>query len=186
LTDVVDTLVGAGARAIVLREKDLPHGDRAALATELRPIVHGVGGMLVVASDPTIDADGLHLAAADPFPQNRPRVVGRSCHDLDEVLAAEDEGCDYVTLSPIFDSISTPGHRPAGRNGLTLLRSVCGHVSLPVFALGGIADWRAAATCIRQGAYGVAALGAVMSDPGSDRTRELLSHTSTYQQEMTL
>lgn len=39
------------------------------------------------------------------------RTVSRSCHSVDEVLA--DTTCDYLLLSPVFDSISKAGYRSA-------------------------------------------------------------------------
>jgi thiamine-phosphate diphosphorylase len=160
LVRVVTAAVERGARAVVLREKDLPRAQRAALADELRPIVRDPGGVLIIASDPTIEADGVHLAAADPFPSpdGRPAIVGRSCHSLDDVRAAEAEGCDYVTLSPIFESRSKPGYGPP--LGLAQLEHVTSSVSIPVFALGGV-DVGDVRPCRAAGAYGVASMGRV-------------------------
>jgi thiamine-phosphate diphosphorylase len=167
LVDVVRAAADAGAPAIVLREKDLDRGARAALAAELRAVLAPTGAQLLVASDATIESDGLHLAVGDPFPDaaRRPAIVGRSCHSLAEVRAAEAEGCDYVTLSPIFESASKPGHGPA--LGLDGLRDVVDEVTIPVVALGGV-DAEIADGCVRAGASGLAVMGEVMraEDPG--------------------
>ena len=166
LVEVVTAAVAGGARALVLREKHLPRAERAALAEELGALLREVGGTLVVASDPTIPAGGVHLAGADPFPVRSmcgaPGLVGRSCHDRAEVARAAAEGCDYATLSPIFESASKPGYGPALGPG-----ALAGH-PLPLWALGGI-DPPGAAACIRAGAAGVAVMGAVMraEDPAA-------------------
>jgi thiamine-phosphate pyrophosphorylase len=185
LVDVVQAAVDGGARAVILREKDLSRDERAALADELRPVLHGAGGLLLVASDPTIDADGVHLAAADPFPEPRPAIVGRSCHDLAEVRAAEAEGCDYVTFSPVAPSISKRGYRPLStlardrqpdqepaddwhrywddvRAGIMRLNEASRGTRLPVYALGGI-DRLTASHALKYGASGLAVLGSVMA-----------------------
>ena len=65
LADVVRAAVDGGARAVILREKDLPRAERARLAAELRDVLGAVGGLLLVASDPVIEADGVHLATGD-------------------------------------------------------------------------------------------------------------------------
>jgi thiamine monophosphate synthase len=136
---------------VVLREKDLPRTERAALAAELRAVVD----LLLVASDPTIPSDGVHLAADDPFPAPRPRIVGRSCHSRTDLDAAAAEGCDYATLSPIFESPSKPGYGPPlGADALD-------DPPLPVYALGGVDETNAAA-CLAAGAAGVAVMGAAM------------------------
>jgi len=161
----VAAAVEAGARAVVLREKDLPADARAELAIELTGILTPAGGTLIMAGHAAIYASpgGVHLAAAEPFPARRPDLVGRSCHDLAEVAAATAEGCDYVTVSPVFPSPSKPGYGPPlGPAGLTTLT----RSGPPAYALGGVrpAD---VATCRAAGAYGVAVMGGVMRDPRS-------------------
>lgn len=63
-----------------------------------------------------------------------------SCHTIDEVTAAaHDGGYEYVTLSPVFDSVSKPGYRSAFQESdLEPLR----RLPLPVVALGGITPER--------------------------------------------
>jgi thiamine-phosphate diphosphorylase len=159
LTDVV-----RGARAVVLREKDLRRADRAGLAAQLRPLVD----VLVIASDVTLAGDGVHLAAGDPFPVDRPALVGRSCHTRGDLERAAAEGCDYATLSPIFTSLSKPGHGPP--LGVDALRDA----PLPVYALGGV-DETTAAACVGSGATGVAVMGAVMRSADPSLTIRRLS-----------
>lgn len=164
LPDVVAAAVAGGARAVVLREKDLPDAERARLADELRRVLDPVGGLLVVAgpAGSAGGADAVHLAARDPFPEPRPPLVGRSCHSAAEVAAARAEGCDWVMVSPVFPTSSKPGYGPAlGPAGLRAL--VTG--APPAYALGGIGPADVAA-CLGAGAHGVAVMGAVMRDPG--------------------
>ncbi|MBA2497800.1 MAG: thiamine phosphate synthase [Acidimicrobiia bacterium] len=161
VTDVVRAAVAGGARAVVLREKDLPHVERAMLAAELAHLLAAVGGLLFVASDPSIAADGVHLAGGDAFPSAVERV-GRSCHTADDLLRAARQGCTYATLSPIFPTPSKPGYGPPlGPPALSA-------APLPVYALGGITAANAGA-CRRAGAAGVAVMGAIMRAARPDR-----------------
>jgi thiamine-phosphate pyrophosphorylase len=164
LPEVVAAAVGAGARAVVLREKDLPDAERARLAGALRAVLDPVGGTLVLAG-PVPGAAAVHLAARDPLPAPRPALAGRSCHDAAELRAAAAEGLDWVTLSPVFATASKPGYGPAlGPAGLAaLLAAVPG--APPVYALAGV-DPDDVAACRAAGAHGVAVMGAVMRDPG--------------------
>ncbi len=179
LGDTVRRAVSGGARAVLLREKDLLPGDRHHLATELRPLVP----VLLIASDAKlaveIGADGVHLAADDAWPDDAtdrvagdtpPDVsVGRSCHDELAVRRAAHEGATYATLSPVFESPSKPGYGPALGTGV-----LHGH-PLPVYALGGIEPGRAA-ECLVAGAAGVAVMGAVMgADDPARVVRRLLA-----------
>lgn len=162
LPEVVRAAVDGGATAVVLREKDLGRDERARLAAALADVLRPVGGLLLVASDPTIPGDGVHLAASDPLPGPGGRPVGRSCHDRAGVAAAAAEGCAWATLSPIFPSPSKPGYGPA------LGPEVFAGCPLPVYALGGVTAHNAA-SCTAHGAAGVAVMGAVMAaaDPAA-------------------
>ncbi|SFL80709.1 thiamine phosphate synthase [Geodermatophilus ruber] len=163
LRDVVAAAVDAGARAVVLREKDLPADERAALAAELRAVLDPVGGVLVQAGPG--GADAVHLAAADPFPDPRPRLVGRSCHSAGELARARAEGCDYAFLSPVFPTASKPGYGPAlGVEGFALLQAA----GPPAYALGGVVPGDVPAL-LAAGARGVAVMGAVMRSPQAVR-----------------
>ena len=156
LVDVVRAAVDGGARTVVLREKDLPAAERAALADELRSVLAPVDGTLVLAGTRQ-PSHALHLSASDEAPPARPPLLGRSCHDRDAVDRAAAEGCDWVTVSPVRLTASKPGYGPAlGTAGLAALTG-----GPPVYALGGLtaADGR---PCLDAGAVGLAVMGAVM------------------------
>jgi thiamine-phosphate diphosphorylase len=163
LGDTVRRAVTAGAQAVLLREKDLPPIERASLGRELREAVP----ILLVASDTElaidVGADGVHLAASDPWPDgiDHALVVGRSCHDEQSIRCVALDGASYATFSPVFATTSKPGYGPALGTG-----SLGAH-PLPVYALGGVTPGRAL-PCLRAGAAGIAVMGAVMAadDPG--------------------
>ncbi|MGI8626104.1 MAG: thiamine phosphate synthase [Geodermatophilaceae bacterium] len=158
LQDTVATAVQCGSRAVVLREKDLSTTERARLATELAAVLEPVGGVLVVAGPL---GDAVHLSSQDTFPEPRPPLVGRSCHSSDEVVRAGVEGCDYVTVSPVFTTPSKPGYGPAlGMEQLAVLAAL----GPPVYALGGVQPPDVPA-CLEAGARGVAVMGTVMREP---------------------
>jgi thiamine-phosphate pyrophosphorylase len=179
MAEVISAAVGAGARAVVVRERDLEDHERAELVSDLRKILAPVDGTLVVAA-PTVGRPvGVHLRRVDPLPRTRPVLLGRSCHDATELARAAAEGCDYVTLSPVASSASKPGHGPAlGPEGFAELAQQTGdaHGRRPaMYALGGVTpgnagDWLAA------GADGVAVMGGVMRDDDPGAVVEELLH----------
>ena len=174
LPAVIAAAVDGGGRAVLLREKHLPHAERRELAIALAAILEPVGGVLLASSDPTIPAGGVHLAAPDPFPERGPRLVGRSCHSRADIHQAAAQGCAYATLSPIFPSPSKPGYGPA----LTPASLV--DLPLPTWALGGI-DATNAGLCIAQGASGVAVMGAIMGAPDPAATTAAILEALTAQ-----
>ncbi|SCL19821.1 thiamine-phosphate pyrophosphorylase [Micromonospora nigra] len=174
LVEVVAGAVAGGVRWVVLREKDLPRVERAALATDLRAVLAEAGGTLVVAGPDPLDGDAVHLPAAGPYPPPRVGLVGRSCHDGAELARLTTE--DYVTLSPVYPSRTKPGYgpplHPAGLAALVAASPV------PVLALGGIATAAQVRACVRAGATGVAVLGTVMR--AEDPTEAAVALTTVF------
>ena len=155
LVDVVAAAADGGARAVVLREKDLPADERAALAGRLRAVLPADATLVLAGTG--LPADAVHLAATDDVPEPRPALLGRSCHDRTSVDRAGAEGCNWVTVSPVRLTASKPGYGPAlGKAGLAALTD-----GPPAYALGGLsaADAR---PCLAAGAVGLAVMGAVM------------------------
>jgi thiamine-phosphate pyrophosphorylase len=155
--EIVATAAAHGARGFVLRAREMPPRDRAELIAALRAVLPE-GCRLVVAGGV---APAVHLSAGEPFPDPRPSLVGRSCHNAAEVSRAADEGCDYIFVSPVYETASKPGYGPG--LGLSGLAELC-RPGLPAFALGGVLPERVA-ECLRAGAYGVAVMGPVLHDP---------------------
>ncbi len=88
LVRVVAGAVAGGVRWVVLREKDLPRVERAALAADLRPILAEAGGTLIVAGPDPLGGDAVHLPAAGPYPPPRPDRPDRASADpVDRALA---------------------------------------------------------------------------------------------------
>lgn len=170
LEDVAARLFAGGCRWLSLREKDLPAGDRLALLRRLVALGARWQARIMIHEDVTAAAEagaaGVHLPADGDVRGVRRMLgsralIGLSAHSADEVVRAADSGADYVTLSPIFATISKPGYGPA--LGPALLGK---RWPLPVFALGGI-DASNAADCIAAGAAGIAVMGGAMraADP---------------------
>jgi thiamine monophosphate synthase len=170
LAVVVADAVAAGARAVLLRDRDLPDDERAALAADLRAVLDPVGGLLVTAGSVAGPAHpavhpAVHLAAAEPFPDPRPALVGRSCHSAAELAQARAEGCDWAFLSPVFPTASKPGYGPAlGVEGFARLRPP----GPPVYTLGGVLPEHVP-DLLAAGAHGIAVMGPVMRAPSAVR-----------------
>ena len=159
---------------IGLRDHAVPAARRVAFGHRLAERAHDRGARLVVHDRVDVarivGADGVHLAARSIDAVDarrllgRPCLLSRSCHDERSLAAAEDEGLDFVTLSPLFAS---PGKgAPLGGPRFSSLRRV--HPALHVVALGGI-DATNAAEAKHAGADGVAMIRGWLatSDPGA-------------------
>ena len=81
---------------------------------------------------------GIHLNRRNPdVSRGWKGSVSRSCHSLEEVVRWKDR-CDYVTLSPIFDSISKAGYRSAFTREEIAEAARKGIIDEKVMALGGV------------------------------------------------
>ncbi|MEV8505424.1 thiamine phosphate synthase [Actinoplanes sp. NPDC051475] len=159
LVEVVRAAVRGGASWIVLREKDLPYGQRSALASELR----AVAPVIVAGPDP-LGGKAVHLSAVDSRPPGMD-LVGRSWHGVEHL---SDE--DYVTVSPIFPTASKPGYGPA--LGVAQAAELAGKRRW--LALGGVDSAERAYSCVRGGAAGVAVMGAIMRSDDPEKTTRML------------
>ena len=61
--------------------------------------------------------------------------IGVSVHSLDQALAAQELGADYVVAGHIFD---TPSHALERGRGLKFLREICESLNIKTYAIGGI------------------------------------------------
>ncbi len=81
---------------------------------------------------------GIHLnARRSTVPDGYEGHVSRSCHSLEEVKRYKD-ACDYVFLSPIFDSVSKQGYASAFTDNVLKQASKDGIIDNKVVALGGV------------------------------------------------
>lgn len=82
---------------------------------------------------------GIHLTSRNPIaPADWNGLISTSCHSLDELARRRQEGFSYLSLSPIFDSISKAGYLSAfTREQLQQAHSE-GLIDEHILALGGV------------------------------------------------
>lgn len=172
----IESAATAGVDWIQIREKDLSSKDCSSLtrealrraaktsASKTTPARILVNDRLDVALSER--AGGVHLGENSlPLPeatrlanaqaQSQDFLIGVSCHSLESARSAASGGADYLFFGPLF---ATPSKATFGApQGLERLAEVCRAVSIPVFAIGGIALANAAA-CLAAGASGIAAI----------------------------
>ena len=137
-------IAAAHPAAIVLREKDLSEREYIDFAEKILNICREQDTACILHSFPEaaleLGCDSIHL----PLPvlmkmerrqRQRFRVLGASCHSVEEAKMAEKLGCTYLTAGHIFETECKKGL--PGR-GLDFLNRVCSDVSVPVYAIGGI------------------------------------------------
>lgn len=181
LPEVVEAACAAGCRWVSVRDKDMAAGERRALARQLVRIGHHYGATVTlhgdIATAEAARADGVHVVpgtAPGAVRQilGKEMLIGASVHSWAEAERAQEDGADYVTVSPVFETASKPGYGPA--IGLDILGEFCDALRLPVVALGGVTP-ETAGPCLDAGASAVAVMGEIMraDDAGSATGRYL-------------
>ncbi len=159
-------LFAAGLASYHVRK---PAWDRARLSAFLAAIPAALHPRLVLHSHHDLAPAHIHFTDTnDPPPPASASFTSRACHDVPTLRAALGR-YSRVLLSPIFPSLSKPGHAPDARLSHAaiadvLLNRTPAERGTEVVALGGIDSSRLAA-CRALGFDGVAALGAVWQAP---------------------
>jgi thiamine-phosphate pyrophosphorylase len=176
LAEKIAKLAAAGVDWVQIREKDLPGRELAAVVrqalrrtsaqaeTDSRSTRILVNDRVDVAL--TEGAAGVHLGE-NSLPvyetkrlvrasvSGRDFLVGVSCHSPESAKSAATSGADYVFFGPIF---ATPSKAAFGEpQGVARLTAICGSLTIPVLAIGGM-TLENASTCLRAGAAGIAAI----------------------------
>ena len=129
---------------IILREKDRNPEEYKELAAAVMEICEQHGARCILHSFPdvaiSLQADAIHLPLylLRAMPQEQKahfRILGASCHSVEDALEAQALGCTYITAGHVFETDCKKGL--PGR-GLEFLRSVCAAVDIPVYGIGGI------------------------------------------------
>ncbi|ALN59462.1 mutator MutT protein [Lysobacter enzymogenes] len=157
--------LAAGVRRVQLRAPALAAGDRARwrqLAAAAAKRCRAAKAELLVNADLELALElglGLHLRAAQLRELGeRPLAAGlplaASCHDADELRAAQALGCDFAVVGSVKPTPSHPSVLGIGWEAFAALRE---SVSLPIYAIGGLGP-DDLAEARRHGAQGVAAI----------------------------
>ena len=82
---------------------------------------------------------GIHLNSRNgSIPKGWKGAVSRSCHSITELAECKKESYDYISLSPIFDSISKEGYKSAFTREQLEEAQQKGIIDNRVVALGGV------------------------------------------------
>lgn len=145
LLDVVKEVVKNGATFLQIREKDLNGADFEAEAKTLQDICREHQVPYVVNDNVEIAmkiyADGVHVGQSDIKGRDiramigSDKILGISAGTVEEAVAAEQAGADYIGVGAIF---GTSTKKNARNITMDRLNEIVEAVEIPVVAIGGI------------------------------------------------
>lgn len=145
LLDVVKEVLKNGATFLQIREKDLAEGDFEEEAKKLKDICREYKVPYVVNDNVDIamhiDADGVHVGQSDIKGRDirsmigSDKILGISAGTVEEAIAAEKAGADYIGVGAVF---VTSTKKNARNMSIDCLKKIVDSVNIPVVAIGGI------------------------------------------------
>ena len=181
LADVVESVLQNGATFLQIREKDLAEDAFEAEAERLKTLCAQHGVPFVVNDSVEIalqcEADGVHVGQSDIKGRDiraiigPDKILGISAGAVEEAVAAEKAGADYIGVGAVFPTGTKKNATPMT---MELLKEIVSSVSIPVVAIGGINAENILRLC-GSGVDGVAVVSAIFAadDPGK-ATADLL------------
>lgn len=141
----VEEAIKAGVTIVQLREKDLPIAEFLTEAKKIKEITVHYHIPLVINDNIEValacDAAGVHIGqddmevAAVRALLGETKIIGVSAQTVAEAVRAEQHGADYLGVGAVY---STSTKLDAAEVSLETLKDICGNVSIPVVAIGGI------------------------------------------------
>ena len=145
LLSVCEDVLNNGATFLQIREKDLAPDDFQAEAAKLKELCnrHNVPYVVndCVEIALAIDADGVHVGQSDIKGRDirnmigKDKILGISAGTVEEAIAAEQAGADYIGVGAVF---GTSTKKNARNLTVEKLKEIAASVSIPVVAIGGI------------------------------------------------
>jgi len=145
VSSILEKLIAGGIDIVQLRGKNRSLDELSALAEKLLRLTMPAKTPFIANDHAEIAqrvaVQGVHVGQDDDSIEKvraqlkRPIVVGKSTHSIEQAVAAEREGADYIGFGPIFSTPTKPDYSPIG---LAQIREVHERVSIPIFCIGGI------------------------------------------------
>jgi len=145
LARVAEQMIEGGVDLIQLRGKGKSLDELVGHAAKLHELTARSSTPLIVNDHAEIASqipvEGVHVGQDDDSIEvarrkaGREIVVGKSTHSVEQALAAQREGADYIGFGPIFATPTKPDYPPIG---LSDIGRVHAEVNLPIFCIGGI------------------------------------------------
>ena len=185
LEEAVEAAIRGGVTLVQLREKDCSSREFLETAVSIKKITDAHNIPLIINDRVdvalAVDAAGVHVGQSD-FPcevvrrlMGPDKIVGISTATVDEAIAAEKAGADYIGVGAMFTTGTKKNARSVTMEGLADIRKA---VSIPIVVIGGVNETNAA-QFVGTGVDGLAVVSAIIAKPDIEgaarRLREIFT-----------
>ena len=186
--DVATHLIAGGAKVIQYRNKEASQETKLQMAKRLRKITEKNSVLFIINDDiditMAVNADGVHLGQDDVGCVRArqllgpDKIIGISCHSLEDVLTAQKKGATYANVGPIFETeTKNVSVKPLG---LETFAKIVSEVDLPLTVMGGIHEENLFSV-LAAGATRIAMVSELVSASNiSQKTEEILDIFHKY------
>ncbi len=144
-SEQVESALKGGATCIQLREKHLSEEQFLEQAKEIKALCRKYRVPLIINDNVEIalkcGADGVHVGQSDRGAAEvramagDDLIIGVSARTVEQALAAEAAGADYLGVGAVFSTTTKLDARAVSHS---VVRQICDAVKIPVVAIGGI------------------------------------------------
>lgn len=145
LYEQVESALRGGVTCLQLREKELDEAAFLEEAVEMKKLCAKYGVPFIINDNVQIalkcGADGVHVGQSDMAAGNVRKtvgdkmIVGVSAQTVEQALAAQAAGADYLGVGAVFPTSTKSDAREVSHQ---TLKEICAAVDIPVTAIGGI------------------------------------------------
>ena len=145
LASVTEELLKAGVTCVQIREKHMSDEEVLKEASSLKDLCERYQVPLIINDRPDlakkVGASGVHVGLSDMGIQKARNllgedfIIGGSAHNVEEALAAEAAGADYLGCGAVFGSTTKTN---VTQLPIETLKAICEAVTIPVVAIGGV------------------------------------------------
>lgn len=143
--NIVNQIKYLGVDIIQLRDKESEKEDILREALGLHKLLFNTKTLFIINDyldiAKIVDCDGIHIGQDDTSVEiarralGRDKIIGVSCHSLKLAKKAQDCQADYISIGPIFSTLTKPEYKAVG---LDLIKEVKDKIKIPFFVIGDI------------------------------------------------
>ncbi len=145
LLEIIEEILIAGVKIIQYRFKTGTDKDHLQEAIKIKNLCKKYNSLFIVNDRIDIaiasDADGIHLGQDDLNIKTArkllgySKIIGTSANNEIDISIALKEGCDYLGIGPIFETLTKKEKKPIG---IEMIKTLTKDLNIPWFAIGGV------------------------------------------------